>query len=123
MEESWETGFSQYPDMDYAQEFRGCRTMMNLEEEVDEEFLGNIVEKPDPVRSEIISSSQRDETENNDHLLSPRAFVLSFDNSKVEPIITKQDEHTTLKHRFLSKRIRARHNAEPMSKKKRRSLE
>ncbi|KAI9073518.1 hypothetical protein K1719_044514 [Acacia pycnantha] len=109
--------------MDDAQEFQDCHTMMNLGEE-EEEFLRNIVQRPDgqysstdldPVWSEIMPSChQRDETENNgttnssDNVVSPRAYVLSFDCSAVNPNITKlEEENDTLKRSSPIKRSRA----------------
>lgn len=124
--------------MDGAQQFRGCQAMMNFDEK-EEDFFRNIVQKPedlyspelDPIWSEIISSChQRDGTDTNgtnssDHVLSPTARVLSFDNSAVNPIVTKHEEGSETLKRSSSKRSRltAAQNLEARRQSKRRCSE
>ncbi|KAK4264120.1 hypothetical protein QN277_029453 [Acacia crassicarpa] len=130
MEKPWQTSFPLPLDMDGAEvDFHEQYNEMMCLDDEEEEFLRSIMQQPAGRHYQFSQT----ETENNDSfskhgskdendvvVVSPRAYVLSFDTHDIEPIISKQQES---KKQCSSKRIRARHNAEPSKRKRIRSSE
>ncbi|KAI9073524.1 hypothetical protein K1719_044520 [Acacia pycnantha] len=130
MEEPWQTSFPPPLDMEGAEvDFQEQYNEMMCLDEEEEEFLRSIMQQP---AGRHYQSSQT-ETENNDSfskhgskdendvvVVPPRAYILSFDTHDMEPITSKQQES---KKQCSSKRIRARHDAEPSKRKRIRSSE